>query len=278
MTSDKLKKVQFYGGDLELETAHVGDVQYVREHDGTWRYAHSWIKVPGARDLTLTEHFHPKLIVSADNEIERVVVSADKIAEAPDLLKWCLVKGTPIREDGRLVEVFVPIALWNEHDRIPGAIVAPEHSSNKAERELAEAERGYREADRALELAANLRAEVLRRYSEAMTRQEARAITDLSVGRIQQLIRSDSLDEIDKVLLEAIVLHQPKTMEAVRERIEAGGGPLMTPSALRERLRELDKRNLISVGDKGFRATNDGREALAELRAAAKRDAEVEVS
>jgi hypothetical protein len=271
-----LKQAQFFGGDIELETAIVGEQQYVREHDGTWRYADSWVEVPGARDATLTEHFEPKFIVSGNSEVERVVVAASDIAANPDLLAWCIHAGTHITDsEGELAEVIVPVEEWEEHDRIPGAIIAPEHSENEAHRELAEAEREVREADRAQQIAANNRAEVLRRYADEMTRQEARAITGLSVGRIQQLIRSDSLDEIDTVLLEIVALKSRKDMEAIREELEARGLS-MSPPDLRERLREFDHRNLIAVSGKGFAITSDGKKALLELLEAAGRGAEVE--
>lgn len=274
---DELNQAQFFEGDLDLETAMIDDIQYVRERDGTWRYAANWIKVPGARDLTLTEHIQPKFIVSG-GEVERVVISARDIEEAPDLLEWCLLEGTPIKDgDGAVIEVFVPIQAWSERDRVPGALVAPEHSSDENERELAEAEREYREADRALEIAANNRAEVLRRHAESMTRQEARAITDLSIGRIQQLIRSDSLDELDMTLLEIVATRQPETVKQVQQRC-ADADLLIPLTALKQRLRELEKRELIIVVSDGFRLTGEGHEALIELKSRAVQEPEVEAS
>ncbi len=269
-TDDELKKEDYLHRELPFETAEVDGTAYVRELDGTWRYAHSWIKVPGARDLTLTERFQPKLIVAStatgEAQVERVVVSGESIAAHPDLLDWCLAEGAKVQGPGPGVfEVLVPVETWNEHDRIPGEIVAPEHSENQSERELAQAEREYREADRALEIAAAHRAEVLRQYAEDMTRQEARAITDLSVGRIQQLIREDvgDLDEIDRSLLVLVSERRPKNIKTLHKLLNTESGIVHPSVLIKQRVLSLGDRALIDLSDSnGLQITPEGKIAL----------------
>lgn len=277
MTSDgELKKPNLFSGHEEFELTYLNDVQYIRDPEGVWHYADTWIEVPGARDLTLTERFEPKFIINGGGEVERVVVPGESIEEFPELLEWCLDIGTAITdEDGEIAEVFVPIEAWRERDRVPGALVAPEHTGNPAEQELAQAERAYREAERRLEIAADNRAEVLRRHSDEMTRQEARAITGLSVGRIQQLIRSEGLSEVEKTLLQVLDTRKSKTFESIEKIIEASDLPTERAFLVR-RLRELEMRGLIETTKTGFRLTKDGRDVLAEEQKAERSDAEVE--
>lgn len=269
MAPREIKEAQFYGGGKAYELATVHGQDYLRDEDGTWLYADSWVKVPGARDLTLSERFEPKFIVSSENEVERVVISGSDIAEEPELLGWCLEAGTQIRDDkGELVEVIVPVEIWAEHNRVPGEIVAPEHSEDQAERELAEAERQYREADRALELAAASRADVLRRHADTMTRQEARLITGLSVGRIQQLIRGDSLDEVERLVLEAVARTgpEPSPLGAIFDQIATRGADidpnLLNPDLLRRNLNLLHQRSLVERLRGGYVVTDEGRDVL----------------
>ena len=148
------------------ERAELDGIKFARDADDVWRYADSWIPVPGARDVTLTERFQPKLIVNSAQEIERVIVSAEDIAAAPDLLDWCVIEGTPIRDEDKLIEVLVPYELWQARDRIPGLLFSPEHHGTEAEQRVALAERKFREAEQGLDRAAEYRAEVLRRHSD----------------------------------------------------------------------------------------------------------------
>lgn len=198
-------------GDIELETAEVNGALVVRDEHGRWLYADTWIEVPGARDMTLTQRFQPKFVVNKDDEIERVVVDADSIRRFPDWLAWCTEIGTPIYDGEKMTEVIVPFLDWAEHDRIPGEMISPEHHGSEAEQDVARAEREYREAERKFESMTEARAEALRRRSEEMTRQEARAITGLSVGRIQQLIRVAPLDANEREVLELFELSPIKT-------------------------------------------------------------------
>lgn len=276
-TKHELKSAEFFFEGVALETAIVGDQQYVRERNGTWRYAVSWVKVPGARDLTLSERFNPKLVVAntaSGTEVEAVVVSGRDIDAHPELLGWCLDAGVsvPSGADGQLPEVMVPINAWQEHERVPGEIVAPENSDDPAVRDLAIAERQYREADRALELAAMRRAEVLRQHSGSMTRQQMREITDLSVGRIQQLIQEGSeeleLDEHDAFLLAIVESRRPKNLnvfyELAKKELDAPG----TYAQLKQRTKVLRGRGLIERKSSRLRLTPEGKKALDAARLA----------
>jgi hypothetical protein len=253
-----------------FETAVVKGVEYVRDPEGNWRHADSWIKVPGGRDWTLTERFNPKFVIAntgGGGQIERVVVSGDDIEAHPDLLGWCLEKGYSVFGAGgeEVFEVMVPWAVWHDHDRIPGMIYAPELHGSDAERELAEAERKYREADRTLAAAAAKRAEVLRRHSEDMTRQQARLITDLSVGRIQQLIREgvDHLDQIDRELLATAELRRPKSRKELHELTSKETGITYPTELIRSRIINLVERGLLrNPRGKPISLTPEGRSAL----------------
>jgi hypothetical protein len=223
---------------------------YAREDDGTWRYADTWIPVPGARDLTLTERFKPKLVVAgtgSGQEVERVVVSGEDIAAHPDLLAWCAELGAPVRgPDGEMLEVLVPYELWQEHDRIPGEIVAPEHSDDPAERELAIAERKVREAAQALERATDVRAAVLREHEGLMTREQARAITGLSVGRVQQLVKSAlNIEEDDQLILESIRRNPGQTARTVTRGLQESFGLSISMAGLSRRLNRLHRLGLL---------------------------------
>lgn len=250
-----------------LETAVIDGHEFVRDPQGEWRHWDSWIPVPGASDVTLTERFKPKFIVSADEEIERVVVSGESIGEAPELLEWCLDEGTPIMKDGEIVEVFVPYDRWLEHDRVPGALIAPEVHGDEAEQELAMAERQYREAEVRFNAATTLRAHVLRRRAEELTRQRARDITSLSVGRIQQLIRAESITAGERRLLEIFednVIPSFAEVQALAEEAELPrASDVLTPV-----IKELQRRGLLQKNPEGLALTREGEELLYELRAA----------
>jgi len=267
---NELKSEEFYAGEERLDTMIVGNEQYVREPDGTWRYADTWIKVPGARDLTLTERFNPKFIV-ATGKVERVVVSGADIAQYPDLLNWCLEVGVRVEGDGRSFEVLVPIEKWEERERIPSAMVAPEHSADPAERELAQVEREYREADQVLSSVTARRAEVLRNRAEEITRQRAAEITDLSIGRVHQLIREDTddemLDELDMAILGTVATRPVKTVKALQEASSDETGILYPTTVFRARLRKLEERELVFKSRAGFQLSPAGHNALVAERA-----------
>jgi len=220
--------------------------------------------------LTLTERFKPKFVItgaaSGGSEVERVVVSGDDIEANPDLLGWCLEQGYSVFGAGgdEVFEVMVPWEIWHERDRIPGEIYAPELHGSDAERELADAERECREADRAQELAAARRAEVLRRHSEDMTRQQARAITDLSVGRIQQLIREGlpTLASAEVLMLIVIDSQKPKNIRELRAAMREQLGMNRPPEIVSRQLQQLQERGLVEKTPRGLRLTLEGKETL----------------
>jgi DNA-binding transcriptional ArsR family regulator len=279
---DQLKKEDYLEGDRpNIELTEVSGTVYAREADGTWRYADSWIKVPGARDLTLTERFRPKLVIAnraSGQEVERVVVAGEDIGAHPDLLEWCLAEGAPVHgPEGEILEVLVPFELWQDRDRIPGEVVAPEHSGNPADRDLAEAERKVREAEQALEQATDMRAFLLREYAGEMTREQARAITGLSVGRIQQLIKGDAdLDETDEMVMQAIRLSPDKRPNSIAECLKEVFGLSLSLPSLSRKLKRLEQLDLVIGSRKGrvanFLLTPSGAAALDA--AAARRERE----
>lgn len=257
-----MKNNQSHIYDLEQENAEVNGIHYVRDHRGKWRYADTWILVPGARDLTLTEKFQPKMIVNAQGETERVVVSGESIRKASDLLGWCVDAGTAMRgPDGKVDEVFVPYSVWKDRDRVPNALVAPEHSEAEPRRAVAEVERKYREADQALKEVAEERADVLRRYAGQMTREEAHDITNLSVGRIQQLIRREKLTELEFGVLEILQAEDGCSSEQARELLQRRY-PRAGIAAIDAAMQELLNRRLIKATGKAIRLTREGREAM----------------
>lgn len=269
---EHLKREEYLETNGSFEMAQVGDTVYIRDSEGIWRYADSWVKVPGARDVTLTEHFRPKLIVantSEGTEVERVVVSGEDIADHPDLLDWCLEVGAPVRGgDGEVLEVLVPIEAWAEQDRIPGEVIAPENSDDPAEREVALVERKVREAELALEQATDMRAAVLREHSTSMTREQTRAITGLSVGRIQQLIRRDvELGGMDQLVLYVLAnAGSLKSKNAINIAVEKEFGNTLPSGMLQRSIDRLDQLDLIeNTRSRGYRATAEGEQLLTEI-------------
>lgn len=256
--------------DKDLQQVVDHNVHYAKGEDGIWRYASTGIPVPGARDLKLSERFETKTVVGADGEtIERVIVSGDDIRRAPELLGWCAEQGARVENSyGKLVEVLVPYELWQERNEVPNAIYAPEHSPREPERELAIAERKYREAEREFEIASAARADVLRHYADGMTRQEAREITGLSIGRIQQLIRGYRLNASQQAVLQLVGGGAGRTLNSIRQRAANRGLPA-NDEFLSRRLRDLTSQGLIENAGNKFRATDDGREALESARAEA---------
>lgn len=266
-----MNTVKFSVGRLSLESAKINGVQFVRDPEGVWRFAETGIPVPGARDVTLTERFDPKLIVRSDGEVERVVVSGASIEVGGDLLDWCLEEGSLVLDGDRLIEVLVPYPEWQKRDRIPGELIVPELHGTEPERELAEAERQFREAERGMEEAAAGRAEVLRRYADEMTRQEARAITGLSVGRIQQLIRSELLEEHERTILETFQAGPFETFGEFAEKAEEAGLPTDT-DLLQDAIEELQNRGYIEwIEGTGEVLTQEGADVLLSAQTADRR-------
>lgn len=238
----------------------------IRDPEGVWRYLDSWIAVPGAREVTLTERFSPKFVVNGENEVERVVVEGPAIEAAPDLLGWCLQAGTVLRDGDEVVEVLVPFALWKERERIPNELFSPEHQGSEAEREVAAAERRLRETERRFELASRERADALRRRSDEITRQKAREITGLSVGRVQQLVSSESTDVAEREVLGLFEDGPLRSLNACLERAREMGIPLDRKS-LRVQVEDLKSRELLQDGHGSEVALSaKGASALLEAR------------
>jgi hypothetical protein len=266
-SENPVNNLRRFTGEEVLEESAVRGRSVVRDPDGIWRYSDTWIPVPGARDETLTERFEPKFVISQENEIERVVVSGESIAAAPGLLDWCLEAGTPIRKGGVLVEVFVPFALWQAHDRVPGELIAPEQDGDEAEQDLATVEREYREAEARFDSLSAMRAHILRRHAENLTRQRAREITGLSVGRIQQLIRANVLDEEEYRLLELFEDDIIPTFLELQDLV-AEAGLTHTSDVLGPAIQDLQNRGFLEEVPAGMAITSAGQEALFETREA----------
>jgi hypothetical protein len=245
-----VQREQFTETPLEIEQAVVKGTEFIRSPDGVWRYADNWIPVPGARDVTLTDRFQPKQVVNAEGEVERVIVDGHSIAAHPELLDWCLSDGTPIEDEGELIEVLVPYNKWEARDRIPNELIVPEIEGSVAEQQVAAAERKYREAERTIERAADYRAEVLRRHAPEMTRQEARAITGLSVGRIQQLIRSEQLEPHELELLKLFASGPISQVKALVKLARSTNLPA-DPELLNNLTLELEARGFLNRDPRG---------------------------
>jgi hypothetical protein len=262
-------KITGFPKSLVSDVLEIEGTRYFRDGDGVWRFAENGIKVPGARDLTLTERFKPK-VVMAGGKVERVVLAGRDIREHPDLLSWALDAGQCMRgPDGEIDEVFIPHKIWEKHDQITHAMVAPEHSFSPSERELALAERQFREAEQRLEVAAAKRAEVLRESAHSLTRQEARAITGLSVGRIQQLVSgsSEDFDQLDHWILDTAGSGRNGVLEKnFLNRLYEQTGIFHPTELVRMRLNSLVDRGQLRRVDGRIRLTQDGRKVLARTR------------
>jgi hypothetical protein len=257
---------KFFFGDEELPGTLLGKREVVRDPAGIWRYVETWIPVPGARDVTLTERFSPKFVINGDREVERVVVEGAAIAAAPELLGWCLEEGTVLRDGGSVAEVHVPYELWKQRDQILNELFSPEHEGDVAEQEVAAAERRFRETERRFELAAKERAAMLRRHADGMTRQKAREITGLSVGRVQQLISSGAMDMAEREVLELFASGPIRNLDACFELAREKGVPL-DRDALLARVEDLKNRELLEQGEGPEVALTDkGAGALLEAR------------
>jgi hypothetical protein len=259
-------------GESPFEVAEIDDVKFLRDANGVWRYAESGIPVPGARDVTLTERFQPKLIINSEQEIERVVVSAGAIATVPELLGWCLTEGTPVKAGDELLEVLVPYELWQKRDRIPGELIVPEYHGSEAQQQVAAAEREYREVERQFEKAADYRAEVLRRHYDEMTRQEARAITGLSVGRIQQLIRAGGLEPRERQILELFADGPISSYEGFQKKARLAGLSFHDDDAMDQVVKELEHRDFLEWSPDGIGLTEEGAQILSGVVSEAQED------
>jgi repressor of nif and glnA expression len=97
-----------------------------------------------------------------------------------------------------------------------------------------------------------------------MTRQEARAITGLSVGRIQQLIRSEGSP--DREILELFVDGPVPSLEELLELADRKGANYEEDD-LRQKVYHLKERGFLSdTSDKDVQLTDAGMRALLEAR------------
>gem|GEM_PF-5189094 len=99
-----------------------------------------------------------------------------------------------------------------------------------------------------------------------MTRQEARFITGLSVGRVQQLIRAEKVESQEKDFLELFEDGPVETIEVLQDRAARKGIP-GDPDLLLSHVRELEDRALLQyVDDRGLLLTEEGTQALLEAQ------------
>jgi hypothetical protein len=189
-----------------LQKTTIGRTTYVRDPEGTWRYADDLLPVPGARDGSLTETYEPRFVSASSGTVEEVMLDLTVVQGNPEL-EWCLSEGHVMGDpsDPAASHVIVPYSSWLEHERT-GALSAPELSDDPDERRVAEAERDYRRANRRLARAARARREALARASQdGMTRRRAAEIAGLTPGRIQQLIgEQERLSETARQIVHAL--------------------------------------------------------------------------
>lgn len=156
-------------------------------HDsGEWRYAGTPIAAVGARDVTLAEAAHPRIVSRSGDEPEAVLLSLTEI-EADERLLWAVKKGTRLNgEDDPLYKI--PWAVWQEYAAEPVDAYLPEWDGAGLDRSLALAEREYRFAKQAMDDAG-----VRRQYLVILASRLGRSrrivgeTLGLSPARIQQL-------------------------------------------------------------------------------------------
>lgn len=255
------------------ERVHIAGVLFERDESGNWRYADNGIKVPGARDMKLSERYEHQLVVApGSEEIIRVIINGQQVQAARADLGWCLDVGTPVRdEDGKLLEVLVPYSEWVARDRVPGAMIAPQHSNDPSDRALAEAEYSYRLAQLALDRATEHRVQVLQETAQAgMLRRRAADITGLTIGRIQQIVKPEALKPHQQTLLSILF-----KKESTAAQIAAEGRPGVSgkEKTVKQHLKALAKAGLVrqfqggawGLTEKGLKAHEVTQEEIQQL-------------
>jgi DNA-binding MarR family transcriptional regulator len=97
-----------------------------------------------------------------------------------------------------------------------------------------------------------------------MTRQEAREITGLSIGRIQQLISGRYKFGAVQLLILQIIGEHGATLRAISR--DAQRRNLTLGANLSRRVRELEEQGLVERKGDAFMLTSEGRDALAGSR------------
>jgi hypothetical protein len=240
--------------------------EYVRYGARDWRYADEEdIQVPGGRDMRLSERFDP-IIGSRGNEKAVVIIEGADVEASPEALGWALSVGTPVRDQrGNLLQVIVPFEAWEDHDQIEGIMVAPELDDDEGVRELAAVQLQLRKTERQLAGEAAERDNLLVKLAAAgMTRQRAAEITGLSVGKVQQIIKSEELAANELVLVKIVADHDPIDIAAIVEHAKKAAGLTSSKSKLKRYLKSLAARGFLDGSEAGqWTATG---KAIAEMQ------------
>jgi ribosomal protein S19E (S16A) len=248
----------------------VGNSEYVRYGPRDWRYAEDEeIQVPGGRDMRLDERFEP-IIGARGGEKQVVIIDGADVERAPDALGWSLSVGIPARGDaGELIQVIVPFAAWEEHNEIIDVMVAPELDEDEHVRELALREVEVKKAERRLAEEKRERDALLIRLAAAgMTRQRAAEITGMSVGKVQQIIKSVDVAKDEKVLIEILRKHGPLSAAKLADRAKGTNQTALggSKSKLKKVLGSLKAQGLVrSDPSEGWSVTPQGSQALEQL-------------
>lgn len=158
---------------------------YTRGPEGQWLYGDTGVPVPGSRDLRLSDVYKPGTVGVHPDADEFVMIAADDVA-CPELT-WASREGTPVDIAGRRYYL-VSATVWAEHGDAVCGVHAPELHGSPEERLAARAERDFRLAQYAAELAAARRARAFETAGDrGLTRRRLAALVNLSPTRIQQL-------------------------------------------------------------------------------------------
>jgi len=218
--------------------------------------------------MRLSERFNP-IIGSQNGEKAVVLIDSKDIEEAPDVLNWALLHGTPIRgESGEVLQVLVPYSEWEEHDEISDVMIAPELDDDEGVRRLAALEVQLRKTERQLAKQTKERDALLIELSEGgMTRQRAAEITGMSVGKVQQIVKSEELASNEEVLVGILLEKGPLDLSLLVGHAKETPGIAGTKTKIKKILTLLKNRGIAEADPQGrWRVTEKGRSALKKLR------------